>query len=95
MTPGTFRLREKVLNTNADRGGRVCLTTLASISFLRKKRKKEQFRDSVPKTLNMSGGHNFVKHDNECFDLRREYFVSVMQELDVHFGGYVEIKPHE
>ena len=80
---------------NADSRGGVRLTNVASISFLRKKRKKEQFRDSVPKTLDMSRGHSFVKDGNECFDLRREYFVSVMQELDVHIGRYAKIKPHK
>ena len=80
---------------NADTQGRNHASKVASISFLRKKRKKEQFRDTVPKTLDMSRGRSFVKHGNECFDLRCEYFVSVMQELDVHIGGYVEIEPHK
>ena len=50
MTPGTFQSREKVLNTNADKGGRVYLTTLASISFVLPRVDSGVLKGSAPKT---------------------------------------------
>ena len=55
MTPGTFQSREKVLNTNADKGGRVYLTTLASISFVLPRVDSGVLKGSAPKTPKKGG----------------------------------------
>ena len=50
MIPETFQSTGKVLNMNADKGGRACLTTLASISFVLPQVDSGVLKGSAPKT---------------------------------------------
>lgn len=50
MTREIFQSTEKVWNMNAEKEGRVCLTTLASISFVLPRVDSGVLKGSAPKT---------------------------------------------